>query len=216
MVESRNNQRSDSNTAQKSSSVYGDQPRSLNVNWMKYDVTDEDIDLRSVPAQSSKLSPLRQRLQAKGDQVLKKRQLLTLGEIETKIDEARLRKDYAKADALSNQILARMNAALASKIKHAYLLEKANLRHQTEETKSQECDASLATINKRREQVELRRIKADEVDRDSSVSATKGLGSLHQMNIDLEALIREVYQKIKSEESGALKHEQKQAIEVSQ
>ena len=50
MVESRNNQRSDSNTAQKSSSVYGEQPRSLNVNWMKYDVTDENIDLRSVPA----------------------------------------------------------------------------------------------------------------------------------------------------------------------
>ena len=50
MVESRNNQRSDSNTAQKSPSVNGDQPRSLNVNWMKYDVTDENIDLRSVPA----------------------------------------------------------------------------------------------------------------------------------------------------------------------
>ena len=59
MVESRNNQRSDSNTAQKSPSVNGDQPRSLNVNWMKYDVTDENIDLRSVSTQSSKLSPLR-------------------------------------------------------------------------------------------------------------------------------------------------------------
>ena len=130
---------------------------------------------------------------------MKKRQLLTLEEIETKIDEARLRKDYAKANALSNQILARMNAALASKIKHAYLLEKANLRHQTEETKIQQCNASLANIKKRREQIQLRKIKAEEVDRDSSVSPAKGLSSLNQMNINLEDLIREVYQKIKSE-----------------
>ena len=95
-------------------------------------------------AEPAKLSPLRLRLKAKGEQVVKKRQLLTLKEIEAKIDEARLRKDYAKADALSNQILARMNRALASKIKHAYLLEKANLRHQAEETKSQRTGGPLS------------------------------------------------------------------------
>ena len=102
-----------------------------------------------------------------------------------------------------------MNAALASKIRHAYLLEKANLRLHAEEAKSQKCRASLAAINKRREQVQLRKIKADEVDRDSSVSDSKGLGSLNQMNIDLEALIREVYQQITSVESGSFKNEQK-------
>ena len=129
MVESnRNNQRTISNTAQKSPSVYGDQPRSLYVNWMKHDVTNENLNpnssVHSAPTtdKPAQPSPLRQRLQAKGDEVMKKRQLLTLGEIEAKIDEARLRKDYAKADALSNQILARMNRALESKIKHAYLL----------------------------------------------------------------------------------------------
>ena len=98
---------------------------SLNVNWMKHDVTkcDPEALRKSVPAETKKeLSPLRQKLKQKGEQVVQKRQLLTLSEIEAKIDEARLRKDYAKADALSAQVLARMNRALESKIKHAYLL----------------------------------------------------------------------------------------------
>lgn len=132
---------------------------------------------------------------------MKKRQLLTLDEIEAKIDEARLRKDYAKADALSAQILARMNRALESKIKHAYLLEKANLRHQTEETKNQECEKSLSNTKQRQEQIQLRRIKADEVERDNSVNAVKSLSQLNEMNVNLETLIREVYQKIKTEEA---------------
>ena len=79
---------------------------------------------------------------------MKKRQLLTLSEIEAKIDEARLRKDYAKADALSAQVISRMNKALESKIKHAYLLQKANIRQQAEETKSQEIDTKKASIKK--------------------------------------------------------------------
>ena len=220
MVETtRNNQRTISNTAQKSPSVHGDQPRSLHVNWMKYDVTKENINpncsVHSAPTtdKSAQPSPLRQRLQAKGDAVMKKRQLLTLGEIEAKIDEARLRKDFAKADALSNQILARMNRALASKIKHAYLLEKANLRHQAEETKSQYCDKSLASIKQREQQVQLKRVKADDqADRDSS--AVKGLTELNQMNVDLEDLIREVYQKIKAEEGN--QRGKRQTIEVAQ
>merc|ERR1712066_1184863 len=152
MVEAnRNNERSDSNTAQKSSSVYGEQPRSLKVNWMKYDVTKEDDKenyANFMPTSPAKLSPLRERLQAKAEKVMEKRQLLT-EEIEAKIDEARLRKDYGKADALSNQVIARMNRALESKIKHAFLVEKANMRHKTEEAKSQECDSSLAAIKKR-------------------------------------------------------------------
>merc|ERR1739849_7174 len=145
---------------------------------MKYDVTDKENYNHSVvsaPTKPAQLSPLRQRLAEKGEQIMQKRQLLTLDEIEAKIDEARLRKDYAKADALSAQILARMNRALESKIKHASLLEKANLRHNTEETKSQECDKSLASTKKRQEQIQLRRIKADEVERDCSVNSAKGL-----------------------------------------
>ena len=124
MVEANN--RTDSLITQKSNnSVYGEQPVSLTVNWMKHDVTkcDPEALRKSVPADTKKeLSPLRQKLKQKGEQVIQKRQLLTLSEIEAKIDEARLRKDYAKADALSAQVLARMNRALESKIKHAYLL----------------------------------------------------------------------------------------------
>ena len=124
MVEANN--RTDSLITQKSNnSVYGEQPVSLTVNWMKHDVTkcDPEALRKSVPANTKKeLSPLRQKLKQKGEQVVQKRQLLTLSEIEAKIDEARLRKDYAKADALSAQVLARMNRALESKIKHAYLL----------------------------------------------------------------------------------------------
>ena len=124
MVEANN--RTDSLITQKSNnSIYGEQPVSLTVNWMKHDVTkcDPEALRKSVPAETKKeLSPLRQKLKQKGEQVIQKRQLLTLSEIEAKIDEARLRKDYAKADALSAQVLARMNRALESKIKHAYLL----------------------------------------------------------------------------------------------
>ena len=124
MVEANN--RTDSLITQKSNnSVYGEQPVSLTVNWMKHDVTkcDPEALRKSVPANTKKeLSPLRQKLKQKGEQVVQKRQLLTLSEIEAKIDEARLRKDYAKANALSAQVLARMNRALESKIKHAYLL----------------------------------------------------------------------------------------------
>ena len=111
---------------------------------MKYDVTDKENSVVSAPSKPAKLSPLRQRLEEKAEKVMKKRQMLTLAEIEEKIEEARLRKDYAKADALSAQVLKRMNKALESKIKHAYLLQKANLRHQTEEAKSNDCDIKKA------------------------------------------------------------------------
>ena len=160
MVESNN--RTDSLVTHKSNtSVYGEQPVSLNVNWMKHDVTkcDPEALRRSIPTESKKeLSPLRQKLKQKGEEITKKRQLLTLTEIEAKIDEARLRKDYAKADALSAQVLARMNRALESKIKHAYLLEKANLRHQSEETKKQECEKVLQENKEAKEQVNLKRV----------------------------------------------------------
>ena len=130
---------------------------------------------------------------------MKKRQLLTLAEIEDKIEEARLRKDYSKADALSAQVLARMNKALESKIKHAYLLQKANLRHQTEEAKSNECDIKKAAVKKQQAEVQVRRVTADEKPRDDSVTAQKGIHALGEMNTNLESLIREVFQKMQAE-----------------
>ena len=77
------NERTVSTTAEKSPSVYGDQPRSLNIHWMKYDVTDKENhnlnhSVVSAPSKPAKLSPLRQRLAEKGEKVMKKRQLLTL------------------------------------------------------------------------------------------------------------------------------------------
>ena len=210
MVETNNN-RTDSLITQKSnSSVYGDQPVSLHVNWMKHDVTKVDPEAlrKSIPAKPTKgLSPLRQKLQLKAEELTKKRQLLTLSEIEAKIDEARLRKDYAKADALSAQVLARMNRALESKIKHAYLLQKANLRHQSEETKKQECEKVLKENNEKREQVNLKRVVIAE-------KGEEGLQNLNQMNMDLEDLIRQAYKKIKNEEALENK-ENRQTVTVA-
>ena len=191
--------RTDSNTAQRPTSIYGEQPRSLNVHWMKYDVTDKENSVVSAPSKPAKLSPLRQRLAEQGEKVMKKRQLLTLAEIEEKIEEARLRKDYAKADALSAQVLKRMNKALESKIKHAYLLQKANLRHQTEEAKSNDCDIKKASIKKSQAEVQVRRVKAGEPSRDDSVAAQKGIQALGEMNMNLEELIREVFNKMQAE-----------------
>ena len=127
---------------------------------------------------------------------MQKRQLLTLAEIEEKIEEARLRKDYAKADALSAQVLARMNRALESKIKHAYLLQKANIRHQTEEVKEQNLETQKTSLKKRQQQVQIRRVKADERESSVSSSSAQGLEGLNQMNVDLESLIRQVYKKM--------------------
>ena len=194
-----NTERTASTTAERPTSIYGEQPRSLNIHWMKYDVTDKETSVVSAPAKPAKLSPLRQRLAEKGEKVLKKRQLLTLAEIEDKIEEARLRKDYAKADALSAQVLARMNKALESKIRHAYLLQKANLRHQTEEAKSNECDIKKAAVKKQQAEVQVRRVTADEKPRDDSVTAQKGMHALGEMNTNLESLIREVFQKMQAE-----------------
>ena len=49
------------------SSVYGAQPRSLNINWMKYDVTDESICPNTGDTEANRLSPLRQKLQERAE-----------------------------------------------------------------------------------------------------------------------------------------------------
>ena len=47
---------------QNNSSVYGAQPRSLNIHWMKYDVTDENVNPNTNQSSPKQLSPLRQKL----------------------------------------------------------------------------------------------------------------------------------------------------------
>ena len=62
MVESQNKQ-----------SVYGAQPRSLHINWMKYDVTNTENIHPNTEQTAQRLSPLRLKLQERADQVLQKR-----------------------------------------------------------------------------------------------------------------------------------------------
>ena len=81
-----------------SSSVYGAQPRSLTINWMKHDVSKENVHPNQQAA-TQHTSPLREKLQARADEVLQKRQLLTSGEIEKRIQEARLRRDHSCQEA---------------------------------------------------------------------------------------------------------------------
>lgn len=69
----------DHTTHRSKSSVYGAQPRSLHLNWMKYDVTKENTDPNTTQTSTPKtqLSPLRLRLKESGEKVLLKRQILS-------------------------------------------------------------------------------------------------------------------------------------------
>lgn len=81
-------------------SIYGAQPRSLNINWMKYNVTDENScpnSAASTTAQRS--SPLRLKLQKKGEEILQRRQLITREQIEGRLSEAGLRRDHVSQEA---------------------------------------------------------------------------------------------------------------------
>ena len=100
-----------------------------------------------------------------------------------------------------------MNRALESKIKHAYLLQKANLRHQSEETKQQECEKVLKETKEQQEQVNLKRVVVAE-------KGVEGLKNLNQMNMELEDLIRQAYKKIKTEEALENK-ENRQTVTVA-
>ncbi len=102
------------NNTNNKSTIHGEQPRSLQMNWMKYDVTDENVNPNcSLVIQPQKLSPLRQRLRESADQVLQKRQLLTQKEIEGKILEARKRRDISENDANMRRIEPKMRRAEA-------------------------------------------------------------------------------------------------------
>ena len=91
----------------------GPQPRSLYINWMKYDVTDENVHPNAAAQQSdaNRLSPLRQKLQARAELVNQKRQLLTRVEIENRIQEARNRRDNASQEAVVRRVEPKMRRA---------------------------------------------------------------------------------------------------------
>ena len=119
-------------------SVYGSgpQPRSLYINWMKYDVTDENVHPNTAAQQSDagRISPLRQKLQARADMVNQKRQLLTRVEIESRIQEARNRRDNASQEAVIRRVEPKMRRAEKQHTRQAYLSEMARKRQDHEES----------------------------------------------------------------------------------
>ena len=145
---------------QQRASVYGQQPRSLNIHWMKHDVT----DMRSASAAASsshneqpiRLSPLRQKLRERADQVLEKRQLLTRSEIEKRIEEARLRRDHASQEAVVRRLQPRaqrdtdkLQRETAKASRHNYLSELARKRKEHEESILSDCQNNIKRIRER-------------------------------------------------------------------
>ena len=113
---------------------------------MKYDVTNENVCPNSIDqAWFSKphTSPLRQKLQDRADQVLKKRELLTTSEIEKRIQEARLRRDHASQETLIRRVEPRMQRSQAQNVRQTYLSEMARKRHQHEESKMNEYQSNV-------------------------------------------------------------------------
>ena len=102
----------------KNGSIYGSsgpQPRSLYINWMKYDVMDENVhpNVAAQQIEVTRVNPLRQKLQARADLVNQKRQLLTRTEIENRIQEARNRRDNASQEAVIRRVEPKMRRAEA-------------------------------------------------------------------------------------------------------
>ena len=123
------------------SSVYGAQPRSLNINWMKFDVLDlahENVDPNTTQWSRAKHSPLREKLQIRADQVMQKRQLLTNSDIEKRISEARIRRDHSSNEALGRKISPKMARAGTQQVRQTYLSEMARKRHSHEESRYNE------------------------------------------------------------------------------
>ena len=204
------------------SSVIGAQPRSLQINWMKYDVTKENIDPNTMKssAEPKKLSPLRLKLQKKGEEVLLKRQLLTHKQINTKIEDTRLRREFTSADAKKNKALNSLAKHSMSKNRHSYLSEMARKRQDHEEAIIQEITSTLKRVRAKQDSLMASRDssiekrisekvdKADETSesvkpadyfKDDNQDLAKGLNMLNQMNINMEGIIEFVYNKMKSE-----------------
>ena len=143
-------------------------------------------------------------MQERADQVLQKRQLLTTSEIETKIQEARLRRDHASQEALIRRAEPKMRRSEVQQTRQTYLSEMARKRHQHEESKICEYQQNIQRIRER--EASLHSTIA-EVDQDSEMETTcsqgqNGLAMLAQMNGDLESLIRNVYQKMMQEKAA--------------
>ena len=123
---------------QNNNSVYGAQPKSLFINWMKYDVTQENVDPNVRQWSRATLSPLRQKLQNRADQVIQKRELLTNSDIENRIQEARLRRDHSSQEALVRRVEPKMRRAGKQQVRQTYLSEMARKRQAHEESKYNE------------------------------------------------------------------------------
>ena len=129
---------------------------------MKHDVSkidEENVDpnIMSKNSPPKSLSPLRLKLQEKGQKVLKKRQMLTIEQIEAKIEEARLRKDYAKAEELSRKMLEAMNRDLEKKVRAAYLVTKAEMRAKEEEARQAEAAITMKRVSARQDDIRASR-----------------------------------------------------------
>ncbi len=188
-------------------SVYGQQPKSLNINWMKFDVSDVRVDKQVAAAaaadkenQPIRLSPLRRKLRERADQVLEKRQLLTRHEIERRIEEARLRREHASQEAVIRRVQPKaqrdqekLSRETAQAARHNYLSELARKRQAYEESILNGGQASIKRIREREVSMNSMIAEADERSEHESNCSKRGLEQLAQMNTDLETLIRTVY-----------------------
>lgn len=107
-----------------------------------------------------------------------------------------------------------MNRDLNKKIRMAYLSEKAKIRQMHEECRMQEANQSIEAIHARRAYVKANRdtseAKSTQADIDTTSEsersenrAAKGLKVLNEMDIDLEDIIKHVYNKLKSESEAS-------------
>merc|ERR1712127_323082 len=109
------------------SSMYGEQPRSLHINWMKHDVTTyAQQDKENIPANTGVMwikptSPLREKLRQKGEQIIEKRSLLTRQEVENRIEEACLRRENASQEAIIRRVEPAMRRSQAQVTRQTYL-----------------------------------------------------------------------------------------------
>ena len=168
---------------------------------MKFDVTDPNVCPENKENVPVRLSPLRQKLQQKADQVLQKRQLLSRAEIDNRIEGARIRKENSSQDAVIRRVSPKIRRAETQKNRQAYLSEMARKRQEHEESIQNECLQNIKRIRER--EVSLQAAISEASHRAENAEATDnqdGLQSLAQMNIDLEQLIRNVYAKMQQEQ----------------
>ena len=200
----------------------GAQPRSLQINWMKYDVSKENIDPNTMKssAEPKRLSPLRLKLQKKGEEVMLKRQHLTHKQINSKIQDTRLRREFASADVLKNKALSSLANHSMSKNRHQYLSEMARKRQDHEEAIIQEITSTLKRVKAKQDSLLASRdssiekripekvnkadetseaVKAADYFKADDSDLAKGLNVLNQMNINMEGIIEFVYNKMKSD-----------------